>query len=84
MLVYSEVGDDGTPTNLWSRDALISIREYEKDMVLEDDYSRICLAEQVKKATASTKEEVRCLSAGISSVLNLLPDASKLEQMTQA
>jgi len=84
MLVYSEVGDDDTPINLWSRDALISIREYEKDIVLEEDYSSICLAEQVKKATDTTKEEVKCVSYGISSVLNLLPDKNKLEQMTQA
>lgn len=62
MVVYSEVGDDDTPNNLWSRDALISIREYEKDILLEDDYSKICIAEQVKKATDTTKEEVRCLS----------------------
>lgn len=39
MLVYTSVGDsDDTPINLWTRDALISVREFEKDVVREDDY----------------------------------------------
>ena len=39
MLVYSVPGGRGDDTaNLWTRDSLISMREFEKDVQREDDY----------------------------------------------
>ena len=67
MLVYSVpdgVDDDDDAANLWTRDSLISIREFEKDVRREDDYQSTCLAEQITEETSTTREEVRCLPEG--------------------
>jgi len=82
MLVYTSVGSDDTPTNLWTRDALISVREFEKDVVREDDYQATCLAEQVQEETSTTREEYKCMPKGFLSVLDFFPDTSLLETMS--
>ena len=57
MLVYS------TPSevdNIWTQEALIAMREFEKDVKVEDDYRLTCLAEQV----SVSKDEVVCTTFG--------------------
>lgn len=81
MLVYSAEGsgEKDSTANLWTRDSLISIREFEKDVKREDDYQKTCYAKQISEKTSTTREEVSCLPEGFTSVLNIFPDLSKLE-----
>ena len=43
MMIYSPPDDDET-VNLWTRDALISVREFEKDVRQDEDYGTTCIA----------------------------------------
>lgn len=46
MVVYTDVDYDNS-SNLWNKDTLISIREYEKEAKANVLYSKSCLANQV-------------------------------------
>mmetsp|Transcript_13451 Transcript_13451/g.18403 ORF Transcript_13451/g.18403 Transcript_13451/m.18403 type:complete len:151 (-) Transcript_13451:184-636(-) len=79
MLIYDAPSED--VENMWTKEALISVREFEKDIKLEDGYSQTCLAEPV---TPGSLDDVRCSSKGFQSVLDLFSDPSKLELFSQA
>ena len=57
MLVYSTPSEED---NIWTQEALIAMREFEKDVKVEDDYRLTCLAEQV----SISKDEVVCTTFG--------------------
>ena len=52
MLVYSLPEDsDDSLTNVWTKESLISIREFEKDVKLADGFTQVCFAEPVPTTT---------------------------------
>ena len=57
MLVYSTPSEED---NIWTQEALIAMREFEKDVKVEDDYRLTCLAEQI----SISKDEVVCTTFG--------------------
>lgn len=79
MLVYSP-SDETSTANFWNKDVLISIREFEDDIRLDEDYQQICLA----SAAESTETKVVCDEVGgFNSPLDLIEDPKNLENMTQ-
>ena len=59
MLVYSP--PEATDVdNIWTKEALIAVREFEKDVKVEEDYKLTCLAEQV----SISKDDVVCTTFG--------------------
>ena len=75
LLVYSS--PDDTQINLWTKDVLIGIREFEKDIQVRDDYKQACLAKYEEEAM------VGCDSEGFLSALDFFPNPQDLENMTE-
>ena len=44
LLIYSPPDDADADTNMWTKDVLISIREFEQDVLKSDEYKGTCLA----------------------------------------
>ena len=44
LLIYSPPDDAEIDTNMWTKDVLISIREFEQDVLKSDEYKGTCLA----------------------------------------
>ena len=71
MLVYSPPDDQ--PDNMWTKDVLIGIREFEKDIQARDDFKQTCLV------TYSADVLIGCDPAGFLSPLDFFPNPDNLE-----
>jgi len=61
MLVYDQTANsDATATNLWTKETLISIREFEKDVKKVDRFEQVCLAQPI---SSSSVNAVQCVDA---------------------
>ena len=76
ILVYDP---DGSTTNLWTKETLIAIRDFESDIKAKEKFKKVCLADPVPDGAA---DEVFCSQKALSSPLNLFPDQSMLENLT--
>lgn len=45
LLIYSPPDNDSSVTNMWTKEVLISIREFEGDILKSDEYKGTCLAD---------------------------------------
>ena len=70
MMIYSPPGDN-EDLNLWTKEVLLSVREFEKDVVKEDDYSVTCWARQT---SPDDLDDVECVDDALDSPLGLLTD----------
>ena len=78
MILYSEPAlPDGA--SLWSRQTLIAIREFEKEVGGMSGYRQSCLADKT-----SVEGSVVCSKSGILSPLDLLANPGQLETATDA
>jgi len=78
--VYSGKNDEKGVANLWTKDSLISIREFEKEVKALSSYKQTCLA---KSKVGGSKDEIECSKKSFLSPLDILPDANRIESMTQ-
>lgn len=61
MLVYSKSEDDTDQESLWTKETLISVREFELDVKREAGFAKTCLAGAVPGGLI---DEVSCLDSG--------------------
>lgn len=80
MLVYRGKLKNKGKANMWTRENLMLIREFEKDVRKNGNYKRTCLAAIDDKAN---KNEVVCGDSSFLSPLDLLSDDLLLDNMTQ-
>ena len=81
MVVYDAPPDaDNENGNLWTKESLISIREFENEMKALDGFSKMCRAEEVPDGEV---DEVQCIESALQSPLTLLDEPEKLEQYSQ-
>lgn len=77
LLIYDP---EGSTTNLWTKEALISIREFESDVKQMKDYDSVCLA----NAVGDSIDDVVCDPRAFSSPLDFFgADVDKIDSMTQ-
>jgi len=57
MLVYGGQGDDKGVSDLWTKDYLIAVRNFEKEVKALAEYKRTCLA---SPKVGGAKDEVEC------------------------
>ena len=80
-IIYSPLDEDSTAT-LWTRDVLISMREFESDIKSSDEYTVSCKADP----QLSTAEEIVCDVRAFLSPLDLFASSGSsvvnLETMT--
>ena len=84
MLIY-EPNEGDESESMWTKDVLISIREFEKDIKADPEYSITCYADQIP---GGTPDEVDCKDDAFQSVLDLFilsgKELTDLEDMTDA
>ena len=76
-MIYNSI-EDGTA---WNKDTLIQIRDYEQKVMNLPEWKNMCQASPI---AAGETENVACDPSSFTTPLALIPDPTKLEQMTDA
>lgn len=77
LLIYSPPDDDGSVTNMWTKEVLVSIREFEQDVLKSDEYKGTCLA-------VDQGDSFPCNPEGFLTVLDFFESPADLETYTDA
>lgn len=78
ILVYTAPAD---ATNLWTKESLTALRDYEAKIKAMDGFKKTCLAREV---VGGAKDEVECEEMSFQTAMDLFDDPSKIDSMTQA